>query len=234
MSTSRPQWIRCPCGVAFQGEVFESLHVSRRPDLRERILDGTFHSFACPTCGGRVVLEGRLAYTDFPRRHWFTVHPRIDLRHRDELAAFARRSFEMTMQERAPELVRDWAGEMTQRVVFGLASLREKLVILESGLDDRLIELMKLQLCQEGALVMHPDAYFHVTVIESDTVTFEVAPPGEAPRMLPVPRERYVMLELSSGELSDHVPWLKDDLVVDYRTLLAPSIPLAPARGALS
>lgn len=241
MSTARPQWIRCPCSATFQAELFEGLHVSRRPDLREQILDGTFHRFACPSCGEPVVLERRLAYTDFPRRQWFTVHPRIDLRHRDELAAFARRSFELTMQERAPELVQGWAGEMRQRVVFGLASLREKLVIFEAGLDDRFIELLKLQLCQEGVPAMHADAYFHVTAIDSEVLSFEVAPPPpplprarDAPRELSVPRERYVMIELQRHELRDHVPWLRDDLVVDYRMLLAPSLPLVPAQGASS
>lgn len=234
MSTTRPQWIRCPCGATFQGEVWSGLHVSRRPDVREQILDGTFHRFTCPACDGPVVLEGRLAYTDFPRRHWFTVVPRIDLRHREELAAFARRSFEMTMQERAPQMVQGWAEEMTQRLVFGLASLREKLVIFDAGLDDRVVELLKLQLCREGAAALHPDTYFHVTAVDSDSLIFELGLPGEAPRELPVPRERYVMVELARAELEPHMPWQRDNLVVDYRAVVTPAVPLASARGAMS
>jgi hypothetical protein len=155
---------------------------------------------------------------------------------RDEVAAFARRSFEMTMKERAPEVVKGWAEEMKQRVIFGMASLREKLVLFEAGLDDRVIELLKLQLCQEGVQAMHADAYFHVTAVDSDEILFEVAapPPGAAPRMLSILRQRYVMLELQRDVLRDHVPWLRDELVVDYRILMAPSIALAPAQGALS
>ena len=98
MSTYRVQPIPCRCGATFDGEVFESLHVSRRPDVRERILDGTFHRFTCPSCGQTVVIERRLAYTDFARRQWFTVFPRIDLRHRDEMVAFARTSFHASIQ----------------------------------------------------------------------------------------------------------------------------------------
>jgi CpXC motif protein len=229
MSTYRLQEIHCPSGHGFEAEVFDSLHVSRRPDIRDQILDGTFHRFTCPRCDQAFLVENRLAYTDFPRRHWFTVFPRIDLRHRDVLAEFARRSFQDTMVDRAPSLVQGWAPDMIQRAVFGLAALREKLVVLDAGLDDRLVECLKLQLFRGTGLVLHPDSYLHVVAVESDTITMHYSPPGGTPRSLPVPRELYAMLEVEQAGLREEHPWLFDEIVVDYRSVLAPRTALVPA-----
>jgi hypothetical protein len=231
MSTYRLRTVRCHCGNAFEAELFDGLHVSRRPDVRERILDGTFHRFTCPACGGTVVVEQRLAYSDMPRRHWFTVFPRIDLRHRDELVAFARRSFQDTMIDRAPELVRGWASEMTVRAIFGLASLREKLTVFDAGLDDALIECLKLQLFRGSGLVLHPDTYLHVVAVDTDTLVMHYAPPGGSPSSLPVPRELYTMLEIDRERLAGELPWLFGDILVDYRSTLAPLTALVPVRG---
>lgn len=230
MSTFSRRTVTCHCGTAFEGEVFDSLHVSRRPDVRDRILEGTFHTFPCPGCGERVVVEARLAYTDFPRKHWFTVYPRIDLRHRTEMADFAARAFRATMVDRAPELVRDWAPDMLQRVIFGLASLREKLIIFDANLDDRLIEILKLQLFRTTRrLLFHPDTFLFLSEIESDTLIFDYAPPGKETVSLPVPRELYVDLAGRCDALLRDQPWLSDGFVVDYRAIVTPDLPLARA-----
>lgn len=232
MSTYRIQPIQCHCGFTCEGEVFDGLHVSRRPDLRERILDGSFHGYACRQCGKRFTVEKRLAYTDFPRKQWFTVYPRIDLRHRGELVEFARRSFQATMVERAAELARAWAPQMIQRVIFGLASLREKLIVFEAGLDDRAIECLKLQMYEAAGLVLHPDTYLHVAAVEQDAIVMEYAPPGQRPAALRVPRELYATLDLQRDELRGKLPWLYDDIVVDHRCALAPNVPLVLAQVA--
>jgi CpXC protein len=234
VSTFSIQSVQCRCGFNFQGEVFDSLHVSRRPDIREQILAGTFHGFPCSQCGKRVTVETRLAYTDFPRKQWFTMYPRIDIRHRDELVDFAKRSFQATMVERAAELARSWAPEMTQRVIFGLASLREKLIVFDAGLDDRTIECLKLQMYRQTGLVLHPDTYLHVTAVEDDTIVMEYGPPGERPNPLPVSRELYVALELRRDTLEAELPWLYEDIVVDHRCAFAPKAPLMPAQGGLT
>jgi hypothetical protein len=234
VSTFRIQSIQCRCGFTFEDEVFDSLHVSRRPDIRERILAGTFHGFSCSQCGKRVTVETRLAYTDFPRKQWFTVFPRIDIRHRDELVDFARRSFQATMVERAAEIARAWAPEMTQRAIFGLASLREKLILFDAGLDDRTIECLKLQMYRNTGLVLHPDTYLHVTAVEEDTIGMEYGAPGERPRPLPVSREVYVALEARRDALRAELPWLYEDIVVDHRCAFAPKAPLVPAQGGLT
>src|SRR5579883_2543275 len=176
MSTSRTRSITCRCGGGFDAEVFESVNVVGRPDLRDQILGGHFHRFTCASCGEPVFVESRVAYFDLSRRHWFTVFPRIDLRHRDEMVAFARSAFQDTLVERAPEMVRKWGTEMTQRAIFGLASLREKLIVLEAGLDDRLAEHLKLQLFTTGELVFHPDTFLHATQIERDQIVMDYAP----------------------------------------------------------
>jgi hypothetical protein len=180
MSTFSPGIIRCPCGHDFEVDVADGLHVSLRPDLRDAILAGSFHRFACPRCARVSVIEKLLAYTDFPRRQWLTVVPAAGLARRSEWLRLAEDSFRATMIERAAPMVTAWAPEMTRRVGFGLVSLREKLAAFDAGLDDRILELVKLQMIRAGEVPYTAGAYFHFIELRDWSLVFEWAWPGDA------------------------------------------------------
>lgn len=180
MSTFSPGTIQCECGHSFAVDVADGLHVSLRPDLREAILAGRFHRFSCPRCARVSRIEKLLAYTDFPRRQWFTVVPLAGLARRGEWLRLAEDSFHATMIERAAPMVKAWAPDMTRRVIFGLASLREKLAVFDAGLDDRVIELVKLQMIRAGQVPYAAGAYFHFVALRDWSLVFEWAWPGDA------------------------------------------------------
>ena len=210
------------------------------PAVRQSILDGTFHRFACPACARVLQVEKLLAYTDFPRRHWLTVVPERDLALRSRWVRFADVTFQMTMTERAAPIVQSWAPEFTRRVVFGLASLREKLVLFDEGLDDRLIELLKLDLRRDLGLLADPFAYLFVTRRNSSTsLLVEYPLPGAtgATGELELPLDDYARLgDADPDELAARVPGMWDGLVVDHRVLFIrdeeagePDLPAAAA-----
>jgi hypothetical protein len=224
----------CACGHRLEAEVVESMNPSRRPDLRARILDGTLHRYACPACGRRLAYADLFAYIDFERRHFFSVFPDGDLRIRGARVAFAEASFRATMEMHAPPIVRSWAPQMLRRVIFGLASLRETLIALDAGLDDRVVQLLALELRGELRLGFDPSAYFHlVGARPPDSLTFEWAPPGEpSTRPLVVPFVRYQSLAaLGEAELRRRAPVLFLNVCVDHRAALMndASLPAPPA-----
>lgn len=222
MSTFVPSTIVCRCGEHYVVDVANGLHISARPDIREQILAGTFHRFDCPNCGVTTQIDALLSYTDFPARLWFTIAPSTGLPWRNRYLEIARQGFESTMQRNAPDLVIGWGREMTRRLIFGLAALREKLVILDAKLDDRVIELLKIQLIRDLRDTFSATDYFHLTSVSDRELVFEKTHADGIIRRAPVPRTMY-------NELAEH-PTIEaiieqtfpDGLVFDFRAIFAP------------
>jgi hypothetical protein len=222
MSTFVPSTIICRCGEHYVVQVANGLHISARPDIREQILAGTFHRFDCPNCGAKTQVDTLLSYTDFPARLWFTIAPSTSLAWRNRYLEIARQGFESTMQRNAPELVIEWGREMTRRLVFGLAALREKLIILDAKLDDRVIELLKIQLIRDLRDTFSSTDYFHLTSVSDTELVFEKTHADGIIRKAPLPRALY-------NDLAQH-PTIEamieqtfpDGLVFDFRAIFAP------------
>jgi hypothetical protein len=210
------------CAHVYDADIAESLHISTRPDVREDILAGRFHRFRCPVCAAWTIIEKLLAYTDFERHHWFTVVPTVELPFLAQWREFAESTFRATMIERCPALVREeMAPRMLERLVFGLAALRDKLIALDHGLDDRVLEILKLELLRERGLL--PDAHLacHLAAVSLDTLDFEIARPGTPPEIdrVTIARADYEGLAAGAAELAGRWPELWGDIAVDWRAL---------------
>ncbi|HEY5920918.1 MAG TPA: CpXC domain-containing protein [Kofleriaceae bacterium] len=222
MSTFEPARIRCTCGAEQDVTLANGLHISKRPDIRQQILEGTFHRFPCPACGGHVQIETLLAYTDFPKQHWFTIVPEDELPWRGERVAFAKLVFQRNMVERAAPMIQDLAPKMKQRVIFGLASLREKIICFDADLDDRLVEALKLQLMRDLELPFTGSGYFHLVEVNGNELVFELSPSPEATptKRMTIPRSMLDELAHDSAQVEAALPELWNDIVVDYRVML--------------
>jgi len=223
MSTYVPSTIECRCGTRYPAEVANGLHISLRPDVRQQIMDGTFHRFFCPSCGMTTQVETVIAFSDFPRRQWFLIAPDADLPRRAYYIGVAEESFRKTMVENAPPMVVEWGKEMTRRVMFGLAALREKLVISDAGLDDRVVELLKIQLCRDVFRDFEP-VYFHLAEVTADELVFERAHRDDVIRKAPVPRAMYDDLAGAPELAAAIAQAFPDQLVIDHRAILAPTM----------
>lgn len=222
MSTFVPTTIVCRCGEHYTVEVANGLHISLRPDVRRQILDGTFHRFHCPACGATTQVDVLLAFTDFPRRQWFTVAPSTGMPWRRQWLELARSTFQATMVDRAPELVQQWSRELTRRLMFGLASLREKLIASDAGLDDRVVELLKIQLIRGLGGALSPDQYFHLVEVTASELVYERTHVDGMIRPLPVPRGLYDDLA-AQPDLESHVQRaFPDGILIDHRAIFAP------------
>lgn len=142
MSTFFAQDVICPsCGHGFEVQLIEGVHVTRLPAVRQQILERDFQVFACPACAVRIAVEGMFVYTDFQRMQYVAVESRAATdwraarrRHQETFArAFAS----------GPPDANQMAGAFTCRLVYGVLALREKLLLWDAGLDDRVVEALK-------------------------------------------------------------------------------------------
>ncbi|MEQ1566540.1 MAG: CpXC domain-containing protein [Myxococcota bacterium] len=227
MSSTQPVHIRCPrCGDRFPAQLFLNLHVTRSPESRHMILDGRFSMFDCPACGARIRAEPTMLYSDFEKWKWYGVFPRAALRHRGALVERLNQGFRFNLEVAAPPMVREWAPRFTRRAVFGLASLRDKLLCEDHGLDDRALEVLKWMVLRESApRAIHPETDVHLHHVDGDQLALLIEPPPGpdgtvVARLLGVDRGR---LAEAAGLVGKLYP---DGEVVDWRAPLWPDEPL--------
>lgn len=240
MSTFRPHTVACPaCARPMDVHLLEGMHITRIPDVRAAILDGTFHVFGCPGCGHRFVVEVPAIYTDFPSWQYVAV----DVGRPPELGpvkAKHRRVFDECFTL-GPPAAQELALSMRTRLVFGYPALREKLLLWDAGLDDRVVEGLKGDLLRREGLGPGAEEIRVVAVLDGGHLVcarLEAAPPG-APGEADVytravqrvldfvtfPAEAYQRALLRRGELVGSWPWLADEWLVDIAVG-------APARAA--
>ncbi|MCB9541704.1 MAG: CpXC domain-containing protein [bacterium] len=233
MSTFLPASIACPrCGEAFQSEIAISVHAERMPELRHALLDDRFQQFTCPSCLFPVRVEPSLLYTDFGRDLWVVALRRDGIRHRGALAASVQAQFDRHMRENCAPMVRAWADDFTVRLVFGTEALREKLVLFDAGLDDRLVEALKWDLARRESLLA-PDALFVVRAVDDATVhLLHRSSPDEARgTVLAVPRALLDAYAAEREQWAAALPSIFDGIVVDWRAPLWPDEPLPDAES---
>jgi hypothetical protein len=164
----------CPhCGTENNVEVVASLNADRRPDLRDGVLDGTFQTFTCTTCGEEFRLQPRFTYIDAGRRQWILAHPVDEMVRWQVLEEQGRGIFDEGYGAGAPRLIRSLGAEMTPRITFGWPALREKLAARAAGIDDADLELLKMAIIRDvAAPPMADQSELRLDRVDDDTLVF--------------------------------------------------------------
>ncbi|HTU27099.1 MAG TPA: CpXC domain-containing protein [Pirellulales bacterium] len=145
MSMFRSVSLSCAkCGSTIPFQAVHSVNGDRRPDLRAAIINGTFQRQPCPGCAAPLRLEPEFVYLDLGRRDWVLVRPADRLTEWAELEKGAHDIFDMAYGPEAPRPARRIGESLRVRVTFGWAAVQEKLLCSELGLDDLILELVKL------------------------------------------------------------------------------------------
>jgi hypothetical protein len=126
-------------------DLADGLHITRLPEVRQRILDGTFHTKVCRSCGHIGIVHTKTLYTDFDRWHWVAVAPPWLIHEWPRWEHIVRDEFEHNMRVAAPPMVKALADNFAVRLVFGFDALAEKLRAWDAGLDDRMVEALKVR-----------------------------------------------------------------------------------------
>lgn len=186
--------ITCPkCGATAEHKVWESVNVTLNPSFREKIFNEELYSWTCPKCSLKATVPTYTLYHDMDRSfviHYFPLRPGnegVD-----------------------PKLLKspmNKIGGYRYRAVFDIYDFKEKISILESGLDDCTVELLKYMLKHEGLCKNIPEEcelrFNECSGIDDEfkVLLFYCVSPGEKnPGILPVKYEMYEdLLKIDAG-----------------------------------
>ncbi|MDO4860464.1 MAG: CpXC domain-containing protein [Bacillota bacterium] len=137
MSKTRIEKLKCPkCGHEQKVTVWDSIEVADSPEAKEKIISGDLFLFTCEECGNATPMIHTSLYHDKEKKLLVYVIPDYDKEQQEKFKLLAK-----DMGDLIPEDKRDGYEE---RMVFNANSLKEKVLLREADLDDRVIELMKL------------------------------------------------------------------------------------------
>lgn len=224
MSTIYSAAFRCAdCGAVLDVRVADSLNANRLPDARRWVLDRTLFQQPC-TCGRTVTAIHPFLYADFDRGLWLQVLPE-DARpgyhaHEADVLGAYRAAFDPAT---GPRFIEALAAMVAPRVVYGHEELREKVVGSDAGLDDAIVEALKLEV-----LVGHPDLLRRgvvlLTLDGADDVAlrfraygFPPGGPGEVVGEITVDRATYRELAERAAMVRDSYPALFDGVYVNIQ-----------------
>jgi hypothetical protein len=124
--------IACFCEKTFEADIPDSADLAAEPEVGALIASGDFMAVACPSCGKRLTPEFPFRLTLPGGAGEVLMVPEADR------GAYVRGSLA-------------YAVGSPYRVVVGFPELAEKLQVIESGRDDRVIEIMKYYLLTGAA-----------------------------------------------------------------------------------
>lgn len=118
--------ITCPhCQAETDHKVLDHINIDRNPELRAKVQDLSCFRVQCPNCGETVLAVHPCLYHDMANQFMVWL---------------------WSEEGEAPHAQFDPLAGYTLRRVDSLNAFREKINVLECGLDDRAVEIMKLLL----------------------------------------------------------------------------------------
>lgn len=155
MLKSKTELFVCPhCKNERERSVLDSINIDLQPEMRQKVQDLSCFAWTCPICGKTSLVIDPCLYHDMGNEFMVWLSPAgnpADASGFDPLAGY------------------------TLRWVENLNAFREKISILELGLDDRAVELMKLVLAMQLQRSLDMvDLLFHEFDARTSTFRFAV------------------------------------------------------------
>lgn len=155
MSLNTQEQVRCPkCGCINDITLWQSITVSDSTDLKQELLQGRLNILECCECGAKALVPTPLLYNDEDKKLLFSLYPSTDPDDAwdkfETVRESAKRSGELSEYK-----------DYTLRFVSNYNELLEKILIFDSGLFDKTVELIKLMvLMQEPDKAEKRSAFF--------------------------------------------------------------------------
>jgi hypothetical protein len=224
--------LACPgCATRYPVSILQGIHSARLPGVRPSILDGTFQAFPCPGCGSVNRVDTPSIYADFDRGHYLALEPASEGRSWRAKKGRHVKTFDACFTF-GPPVAEDLASAMRHRLVFGPAALREKVVLWDAGLDDRVVEALKGDLLGRRRVPMSQELLRVSTIIEGGHLLFtRLAPPADASKPATLlghetaTGRAYERRLLDSSRIPQDYPWLSDDWLIDVHVAAPPGGP---------
>lgn len=140
MSDKHIENIKCPtCGHRTDLELWDRIDTDENPEMKLKVRSGEIFSFVCPECGFETEIQYASLYHDPERKIMIYYVPT------DPTGTIAAMKGEFVDDEgNTINLCEGLEGSYIKRIVAQINHMKEKLYIIDRGLDDRIVELMKL------------------------------------------------------------------------------------------
>ena len=201
MSLERKEIIKCPeCGKDNEFIAWQSLNGDLDPDAKQKLLDGTLFHFKCENCGYESNIVYPILYNDMSNKVmiYFVTEDEID-----EIKS----TFDFSS-----ELGQAMADYRT-RIVTDQNSLREKAIIFENKLDDRVVEILKL-IYFSNLKQTQPDAKVETAYFMVDNGEYYIHFLGETPLTAKV---RSSLYEQISSDFTNKIEEAEDEYIIDIK-----------------
>ncbi len=135
MSKIIEEKVICPkCGKEQIVKRYESVNVTLEPELKEVIKSGYFFAFTCEECEVKIPMLYPCLYHDMENKKMVWLVPNCS---EDQVK-------EINQINSNQDMVEDLSYGYDNRIVKNADSFREKIVIWDEDLDDRIIEILKV------------------------------------------------------------------------------------------
>ena len=166
MSKSHLVQVQCPsCNENFDARLWQSLNADLDPDEKQRLLSGEFFRIMCPKCTGTYPFVYSMLYHDMKNEVM------IMLATTEEDAAGFKEMQSSLGNSELSKIMSSMSENYKHRIVKTPHDLREKAMIFDCGLDDRVIELIKVYIRDSFART-------HINIKLID-ILFDSAPPNK-------------------------------------------------------
>lgn len=139
--------LNCPCGGNFSINFEEEIDLDQEPEYLEKIINGTFMSFNCPSCGKKHKPEFKIMIV------WNSKDLRLEVIPELDRGEFYRNKKENSSQEK-----------ILSETVIGFPEMADRLAVIKDGLEPVIIETLKSYLLAK-AEENYPDkeinAWYH-------------------------------------------------------------------------
>lgn len=136
MSLSKLEQVSCPCGAAFEAELWNAINASEDFELKDSLLSGEINVVCCPACGQIFYAEHFLLYQDAPNELIAFVFPSSFESEAAQCASKMNEDFERAMSEFLPEE----RVSFKPILVFGVETL-VKMLRNEEEVEDEIVIL---------------------------------------------------------------------------------------------
>jgi len=184
--------VTCPqCNHVQKHEFIKVINVSQNPQLKLGVLTDSLFTMKCEECGNEIFLNNELLYTDEDADLTILVAPEIE-----------------TMDVSKQKLE---SNTSTNRIVQTVVDLKEKVVMFDTGLDDRAVELVKMYVENTSHNQFHGLRFLKLS--ENGDLIFALPDMGEEydGKVMNFEYKYYLqLLTLCGGEAEDDAYYLID------------------------
>lgn len=191
MSERREEQVTCPrCHYDSPMTVWNSINADLDPELKEKLLDGELYHWKCEVCGLEIDVPFGTLYHDMEHKFMLFFSPWKE----DE---------DKYKEIEVPIPSGMGFKDYTFRSVFGMNEFREKISILETGLNDVAVERMKFFMKLDSTEGLYQDDALFFLDVDTDpdkikssgwergAIKFLRLREGKEPEILPFPLEKY-------------------------------------------